>query len=549
MLSWLPGYRKTGSVRRDLIAGISVAALLIPESMGYAEIAGLPPEVGLYAAPAALIAYAVFGTSRLLVVAAASAVAAVSAGIVGGLSGGDEEAALALAAALAVVAGLIFLLAGLARMGWVSNFMSKAVMEGFIVGLSISIIIGQLDALTGVEVEGENSLAELLDVFSQVGSWSLLTVVFGVGSLLLLFAMGTFLPRIPGALTVVILTIVLVSLFDLDAEGLAVVGEIPRGLPDFGIPDIDASQWLTLIPGGLAIVLVGFSEGFAAGNDVAKRGERLDANQELIGYGMSSVGAGLSGGMAVSGSLSKTAANKEAGATSQVSNLVNAGIVLLTLVLLAPLFTNLPEATLGAIVIHAVWKSADPRRLTPFRRIQPTDFWLAVIVLAAVLMIGEIQAVILGVVISLLLIVYRVSFPRATQLGRDPESGHLVAIDGTPNAEITPGIVVYRFEAPLFYSNADAFETDALELVAASDVPVTLLIIDGEAIFDIDATGAEALTSLIADMRSADVAVRLARVHADLYAALDRGGFIDEIGADAFDAVPDDALPPWHGDD
>ncbi|MGI9529092.1 MAG: SulP family inorganic anion transporter [Acidimicrobiia bacterium] len=547
LLAWLPGYRGTGGFRRDLIAGISVAALLIPESMGYAEIAGVPPEVGLYAAPAALIAYAVFGSSRLLVVATASAVAAVSAGIVGSLSGGDEEAAIALSGALAVVAGLIFLVAGLARLGWVSNFMSKAVMEGFIVGLSISIIIGQLDALAGVEVEGENAIAELFDLLSQIGSWSSLTLVFGIGSLAALFAMEYFLPRIPGALTVVVVAIVLVSVFDLDAEGLAIVGEIPRGLPEFGIPDVEASQWLALIPGAFAIVLVGFSEGFAAGNDVAAPGEHLDANQEFIGYGASSLGAGLSGGMVVSGSLSKTAANREAGAVSQMSNIVNAGIVLLTLVLLAPLFTNLPEATLGAIVIHAVWKSADPRRLLPFRRIQPIEFWLAVTVLVAVLVIGEIQAVILGVVISLLIIVYRVSFPRSTRLGRDPETGYLVAVDRTEGAQTTPGIIVYRFEAPLIYSNAAAFERDAVDLVQASDVPVTMVVIDGEGIFEIDASGAESLVSLIAELRAVDVSVRLARVHTPVYEALERGGLIDDIGADAFDAVPEDALPP-HND-
>lgn len=285
ILQWLPGYRRNGKLTGDLIAGISVAALLIPESLGYAEIAGVPPEVGLYAAPAALLAFALFGGSRLLVVAAASAVSAVSAGIVGGLSGGDEDAAIALTAALAVVAGLIFLAAGLARLGWVSNFMSKAVMEGFVVGLSISIIIGQLDALTGVEIEGENAVAELADVFSQISSWDGLTIAFGLGSLAILFAAERFVPRLPGALTVVVLGVILVSIFNLDEEGLAIVGEIPRGLPDFGVPDVDGSDWLALIPGGMAIVLVGFSEGFAAGNDVAEPGEELDANQELIASG------------------------------------------------------------------------------------------------------------------------------------------------------------------------------------------------------------------------------------------------------------------------
>ena len=368
--------------------------------------------------------------------------------------------------------------------------------------------------------------------------------MFGLGSLLVLFGIERFIPRVPGALTVVIIGILLVSIFDLDEEGLAIVGEIPRGLPEFGVPDLEASQWLSLIPGGLAIVLIGFSEGFAAAKDSATTGEHIEANQELIGYGASSVGAGLSGGMVVSGSLSKTAANEEAGARTQVSNIVNAGVVLLTLLLLAPLFTNLPEATLAAIVIHAVWRSADVRRLLPFRRILPIEFTLALIVLVAVLVLGEIPAVILGVIISLLIIVYRVSFPRTTQLGRDPKTGYLVDVSHHTDAQIRPGVIIYRFEAPLIYSNAEAFTSAARELIAASPDPVTMLIIDGESVADIDSTGAEALVDLVTEVRSTGIEVRLARVHSSVYEALERGELIATLGAETFHMTPEEALPP-----
>jgi SulP family sulfate permease len=543
ILSWLPGYRQRGTFRADVVAGISVAALLIPESMGYAEIAGLPSEVGLYAAPAALIAYAVFGGSRLLVVATASAVSAVSAGIVGSLAAGDQEAAIALSAALAIVAGLIFLVAGIARMGWVANFMSKAVMEGFIVGLSISIIIGQLDSLVGVEVEGGDSLAELADVLSQFLSWDALTLAFGVGSLALLFVMDRYMRQVPGALTVVVLGILLVSIFNLDEQGLAIVGEIPSGFPDIGVPDIDASQWLALIPGGLAIVLVGFSEGFAAAKNVAEPGAGVDANQELIGYGASSVGAGLSGGMVVSGSLSKTGANRDAGATSQVANVVNALIVLLTLLFLAPVFTNLPEATLSAIVIHAVWRTADPRRLLPFRRVLPIEFWIAIVVLAAVLVVGEIQAVILGVVISLLIVIYRISFPRTAELGRDTSTGQFVALDTHPNAAPLPGVLIYQFDAPLIYSNAEAFIASARRFLRSHETEVEKVVIDCEAISDIDASGAEAFVTLVSSLRREGIDVKIIRMHRTVYQALERGGAIEALGADTFIENPDVALP------
>lgn len=543
IIGWMGKYRPKKKLTGDVIAGISVAALLIPESLGYAEIAGVPPEVGLYAAPAALLLYAMFGGSRLLVVAAASAVSAVSAGVVGGLSGGDDDAAIALTAALAVVAGLIFLAAGLARLGWVANFMSRAVMEGFIVGLSISIVIGQLDALTGVEIEGENSIAELVDVLSQISSWDGMTIAFGLGSLAVLFGAGRFVPRLPGALTVVVLSVLLVSIFNLDEEGLAIVGEIPRGLPDFGIPDVDGSDWLALIPGGFAIVLVGFSEGFAAGNEVAEPGDELDANQELVATGMASAGAGLSGGMVVSGSLSKTAANEEAGASTQVAGIVNAALVLLTLLVLAPLFTNLAEASLGAIVIHAVWKSSDPRRLAPFLKIHRVEFVIALIVLATVLMIGEIQAVILGVVVSLLIIVYRVSFPRTSELGKSETTGRLVDVALEPDATTRPGVVVSRFEAPLVFSNAHAFARDLKAQIVDADPTPNLVIIDGEVISDIDNTGAESLAAVVSEIRAAGIEVRLARIHHNVIEALERGGLLEELGQDSLVATPDDALP------
>lgn len=248
--------------------------------------------------------------------------------------------------------------------------------------------------------------------------------------------------------------------------------------------------------------------------------------------------------MVVSGSLSKTAANKEAGARSQVSNIVNAAIVLLTLAFLAPLFTNLPEATLAAIVIHAVWRSADPRRLLPFLKIRPFEFWIALIVLAAVLLIGEIQAVILGVVVSLLFLVYRISFPRTTQLGRVRDAEVLIDSDLNPDARPIPGVVVYRFEAPLIYANAEAFSRDAHALLSAADPPAEMLIIDGEVISDVDTTGAESLVSLVSELRASGIEVRLARVHQTVYEALERGDFIEEIGTESFLPSLLDALPP-----
>ncbi|MGI9602304.1 MAG: SulP family inorganic anion transporter [Acidimicrobiales bacterium] len=522
ILGWLPAYKWGKWLRADLIAGISVAALLIPESLAYAGIAGVSPEIGLYAAPLALIGYAVFGRSKLLVVATSSSVAAVSAAVVGDIAA-DDESFVVLTAGLALMAGIVFLILGLLRFGWVANFLSKAVLEGFIIGLSISIIIGQLDELLGVELDGHNALLELGDAISKVAHWDGLTVAVGVVSLASLFVIERFLPRLPGALTVVVLAIVAVTVFELDTEGLLIVGAIPTGLPSMGVPDIDAADLSALLAGALAVVLIGFSEAYAAATDMAKTtGEKINADQELIAYGVANVGAGISSGMVVAGSLSKSKANEAAGAKTQVSNIINAVIALLTLLFLAALFEKLPLATLAAVVIHALWHSANPRKLAPFWKLNRFDFTLGFITLVSVLLFDTLPAVIIGVVLSLLVVIYRVSFPHTAELGRDRQTGVFEDLALHPEAERVYGVVLYRFDASLIYSNALAFETEARRLVAAASPPAQTLVIDGEMMANIDSTGREVMAELIEHLADDGVEVVLARFHGPAIAALAR---------------------------
>lgn len=529
IIGWLSSYRWKECALTDVVAGISVAALLIPESLAYAGIAGVPPEVGLYAAPLALIGYAVFGRSGLLVVAASSSVSAVSASVVGGIAA-DEEEFIALTAGLAIATGLIFLAAGLLRFGWVANFLSRAILAGFIIGLSIDIMIGQLDDLLGIEIEGSNAIAELVDVFSQIADWDGLTIVVGVSSLAALFLLERFVRRLPGALTVVALAIIAVSVFGLDEDGLLIVGEIPTGLPELGLPEMTASQFVELLVGGLAIVLIGFSEAFAAASELAKKdGSTIDPNQELIAYGASNLGAGFSSGMVVSGSLSKSEANESAGARTQLANIVNAAIVVLTLLFLASLFENLPLATLAAVVIHALWRAANPRKMAPFLHTNPIDFALGVITLFAVLLLDTLPAIIIGAVLSLLVLVYRVSFPHSAELGLDPETGHFEDLELHDDATRVPGVVVYRFDAPLEYSNSKAFFDGAIELVEAADPPPHTLVLDGEVIGDIDSTGVETIVDLRARLVDEDVDVVLARFHVPVLEQMARSEVLEDV--------------------
>jgi SulP family sulfate permease len=542
LAGWISGYRWQAWLRLDVIAGVSVAALLIPESLGYAGVAGLPPEVGLYAAPLALLGYAILGRSTILVVATSSSTAAVSASVIAGLNeGGGPDSALTLSAALALFTGVILVVAGLVRLGWVANFMSKTVIEGFIIGLSINIIIGQFDDLLGIKVVGKSALQELWDALTQIGGWDRATIAVGAVSLALLFGLERLVRKLPAALTVVALGILYIKLFA--PSDIAVVGHIPQGLPAVGMPDLSSSDIAGLIAGGLAVALIGFSESYGAASSFARKyGDRLDNNQEFIALGASNIGAGLTSGMVVGGSLSKSAANDSAKAKSQISNVVLAVLVVLTLLFLAPFFESLPEATLAAVVIHALWQSANPRKLAPVWRVSRQEFWLAVVVLFTVLTLDTLPAIILGVIISLGMLVYRVSFPQTSELGRDRVTGAFESRKDHEEAEQIPGIVVYRFEAPLIYANASAFAEAARDLVDAADPPARALVIDCEEMFEVDYTGAEALRGLAEDMHERGLDVRLARVHDPVLERLRTSGVIATLGDDRIFARVDDAV-------
>ena len=335
--AWLLKYQWNRFLTADLIAAVSVAALLIPESMGYATVAGVPVQIGLYAAPLALIGYALFGGSRLLVFATAGSVAAVSASVVSGLNPTDPTTALTLTAALALSAGAVFLIAGLARMGWIANFMSKSVMDGFITGMAIQIIVGQLANLSGIGKGSGNTFQKFWDWISNIGSWSATATIVGVLALVLIFGIQRFIPVVPAALSGVILASLFVAIAD---PTIPLVTKIPEGLPDFGVPSgVSASDWGTLLLGGCVVALVGFSEGWGAATTVGRKThDDLNASQEFRAFGVGLIGSGLSGGMAVTGSLSKSSAAMTAGAKSQMANILLAVIVLLTLLFLAPAF-------------------------------------------------------------------------------------------------------------------------------------------------------------------------------------------------------------------
>ena len=561
---WLREYNWGKFTALDLIAAVSVAALLIPESMGYATVAGVPAQVGLYATPLALIGYALFGGSRLLMFGAAGSVAAVSAGVVSGLHGNSQQA-VEYTAALALTAGVVFLVAGLARMGWISNFMSKAVMAGFITAMAISIIVGQLGKLTGVHAGSGDTFKKLWHVLSQIGSWNWAAVALGVGSLVLIFAIQRFAPKIPAALSAVVITSVIVGVF---SPNIKLVAKIPTGLPKLvHVGGISSSDWVTLLLGGAVVALVGFSEGWGAGQTVSKKThDNLSANQEFRAYGIGELGAGLLGGMVCTGSLSKSSVAMSAGAKTQMTSIFIALIVLLVLLVLAPAFQWLPETALAAIVINAMSGSANPAKLMRIWPVDRVDFVLGLIVGIIVLVWNLLPAMITGIILSVIYLIYKTSFPGGAVLGRMPATGDFETITwklghrigpGNPHARPVPGVIVYRFNAPLLFSNAETFKDEGEEILihAASNgtagstsptgewptggLPKTL-VVDCEEMFEVDTTGAAAVTSLFHYGQRFGVDLALARVHSDARKILESSGVIAELGEDhVYDTIRD----------
>ena len=539
------GFERAG-LRRDVIAGLTVWAVLVPEALAYASIAGVSPVVGLYAAPAALVFYAAFGSSRHLVTGPMAATAALSAAAVGDLAAGGSDAFVALTVTLALVVGVLALVAGLLRLGFLASFISEPVLKGFIIGLALTIIVGQLPKLFGVEKGSGDFFEQLRALLGELGATSGLTLLVGLASLLLVMGLKELAPVVPGSLVAVLLGIAVVSIFGLDAHGVAIVGPIDGGLPTLGLPDVAARSYLDLAGPAVGVMLIGFVEGLGAAKSyAAKNHYEIDANRELVGLGAANIGAGLSSGMIVNGSLSKTAVNASAGARTQLSGLVVAVLSVVTLLFLTGLFEDLPEATLGAVVIAALIELVDIRSLTRLYRLHTRglgriygfaarpDFIASVAALVGVLVFDTLPGLFIGIGLSMLLLLYRASRPHVAVLGRVPGSRDMyIDLERQPDNETDPGIVVLRVEGGLFFANADAVR-EQIRRHAAS--PGTRgVVLDAETMPFIDVTAASMLAELFDDLRRDGIQLVLAR---DIGQVRDFLGQLGEPTAPAYPSV------------
>lgn len=530
ILDWIRTYpiRYLGA---DIMAGLVVAALAMPQALGYSGIAGVPVLVGLYSIPLALIAYAVFGSSPRLIVGPVSTVSVLSGSLVADLAGGDQGKAIVLTSAFALSAGVALILGGLFKLGWAAEFMSRPIVTGFVFGLVLLIILGEIPSLLGMPPVKGDVLSRAWSILFSLGDINPLTAVIGIASLAVLFLGAKFVPRIPWGLLVLVVAILASSAFDLAGRGVVTVGTVPTGIPPIGFPVVGLGELGPVVTGGLALALVGLAEGVSAARLLAARGGyTVDTNQELIAAGAANVGSAVTGGMGVAGSLSKTAAAERAGSKTQITGVAAAVVVLIAIVALAGALSPLPKTVLSAIVIQAVWGLMDLPSIRRYRRIRRNDFSSSIAAMVGVLLLGPLYGLLAAVALAVLGLVYRSSRGGLDIMGKVPdEKAAWGSIRNHPERKTYPGVLVIRLAAPLFWANATQVADDVVAQVAASPGTKALLL-DLEATSQLDTTSVDALELVRTRLQSIGVELYLVRVFYLARKVLNKSGFIAALG-------------------
>jgi SulP family sulfate permease len=529
----LDGY-SSEKARGDLSAGLTVGVMLIPQGMAYAMIAGLPPIYGLYAALVPLLGYALLGSSRQLAVGPVAMVSLLVAAGVAPLAAGDPERYVALAILLAAIAGVIQLGLGVARFGFLVNFLSHPVLAGFTSAAAIIIGMSQLKHLLGIDLPRSHHVHEiLLGAVERIGEASLPTVAIAAGSVLLLLSIKRWKRTAPGPLAVVVLGILATWGLGLYDAGVRIVGEVPRGLPSFHLPTFQWGDVTALIPAALTISLVGFMESVAVAKVYAARNRyEIDANRELVGLGFANLAGALFRSYPVTGGFSRTAVNAQAGAQTPLAGVLSAGVIALTLLFLTPLFYYLPNAVLGAVIVVAVAGLVDIKEALFLWRVERRDFALMVITFAATLLIGIEQGIVVGVIVSLILIIHQISRPHSAVMGRLPGTRNFRNVERNPEAVAPEGMAILRIDASLSFANA-AFLKERIRRVVAGD-SLDAVVLDAYPVNRMDSTAVHALVEVADELERAGVELHLTGVKGPVRDVMARAGLCDRLGSDHF---------------
>ena len=536
---WVPGVALFRDYRRewlmpDLLAGVSVCVVMIPSVIAYAGLMGLPPQHGLYAALVPLLVYTFFGSSRQMIVGPDIAISLLIASAIVPLAAGDAARATALAATLAILSGLLLVLGARAKIGAVADFLSKPVLVGYMTGAALILMASQVNKLFGIPLKALDFFPRLVELAANLRQTHTLTLLFGLSLLAVMLALRRFAPKVPAALVVCVLAIIASWALNLEGRGFAVVGHFPPSLPAFAFPINDWRDVHLLLPAAIGIALLTYTEGILLARAFAARNSyTVNPNQELTALGLADVCTGLFQGFAVTGSQARTTINDSAGGKTQMSSLVAAITLALFLAFLTPLIAKLPEVALAAILIYGGTTLVEFDVMKRIYRYYPTSGALAAITTLGVLAAGVVPGILVGVALSLLDLINRVSNPPDAVLRQVPGHG-FHDLGSSAAGETLPGLIAFRFYAPLLFSNAGHFVQRVRELIVASQVPVRWFLLDAQAITDIDVTAADALHLLNEELRNKGITLKIAHANPPLRQMLQRIGLAQELSQQSF---------------
>ena len=541
-----------GITRADLpsqiTAGVTLAALMIPLNIGYAAVAGLSPEVGLYAALLPMITYAVFATSRQVIAGPDAAIAALMGSLLIPLAAPGDPHYLELALVLSVLCGIFFILFWLFKLGFLANYLSRAVLIGLITGLGIEVLFSQIRKIMGVSVEAEGFFREVWATIAAIPLANLYSVGLGLGTIALIRVLRGYVPKVPGALVALLLMTAVVAVFGLADKGVSVLGQVPAGLPGLTLPRASFAQWMALIPGALALVALTASEGLLLARNYAQNYNYVvDSDQEMFAYGVANVAAGFTGALPVGTSSSRSAAMDDAGMRSQWPTVVAAIVVALVLLFFTDLLALLPSAVLAGVVANAVLKLIDIAGLRELYAMRRSEFWIAIVCLLGVLVLGTLAGLTVAFLLTTIAVVGRAARPQTGILTEHSDGTGLRIADGMDEAVTAPGLIIYRFGGPLFFANATFFR-EQVEQWAARLSDGDWFTLDAQAVNDIDVTGAEAFRGVLDYLHSRQVTFAMSGAYAPIPELLARYDLAERIGEDRLYVNNREALVAFYGE-
>lgn len=549
ILSWLPGYSRN-KLNGDISAGLTVGVMLIPQGMAYAMIAGLPPIYGLYASIIPLVLYAIFGTSRQLAVGPVAMVSLLVAAGVGQMAEVGSEHFIALAITLALMVGLIQFGLGFFRLGFIVNFLSHPVISGFTSAAALIIGLSQLKHLLGIDIPRSNYIHEiLLHAAENIGSVSLSTLAVGLGGIALILAAKRIHKAIPGPLIAVIIGILAVWLMGLNDLGVKIVGEVPRGLPAFTVPSFTLGELQGLLPIALTISLVGFMESIAVAKAIQARHKDYEVvpNQELMGLGLANIGGAFFQAFPTTGGFSRTAVNDQAGAKTGMASIISAGIIALTLLFLTPLFYFLPQAILASVIMVAVFGLINVREAIELWHTKRDDFAMLLVTFLATLSLGIEEGILIGVVLSLAIVVYRSSYPHIAVLGRIPNTDQYRNVARFHDLVEREDVLIIRLDAQMYFANVQAFREFVNAEKARKGEKLRLILLDAAAINAMDSSATHALEEMVRDLRKEGIDFYMSGAKGPVRDTISKSHLFDVMGADHFFLRIHDAIAYFDG--